>query len=286
MPRPSSNPSQRAHHWGYVVLALAIQAGLGWLDYYTGPRLGFSLFYILPIVASGWWLGRHQAAAIALVGAVSWYWAEAYWYGAIGASTWNGFTRLAIYVGMGYLVAAVRSQRDELRRMVLEQAALARIDALTGLTNPRGFEERLIEMVAASRRSGEPLGVAFIDLDNFKAVNDHYGHAMGDEILKRIADEVREVSRRHDLVARVGGDELVAACPGADADALEVIAQRVATAVSAVGSTVPDARLGASIGLVHLNDGEDAQALLARADAAMYEAKRARQVPTSSTPPS
>ena len=149
-------------------------------------------------------------------------------------------------------------------------------DPLTGLANRALFRERLVSALDAHRRRGTPLAVLFADLDDFKLINDSYGHAMGDRVLHAIADRLRGCVAPDDMVARLGGDEFAVVldhCPG---DA-EPVGNRMLAALSEPflidGHSI---RLGASIGLVVPEPGEplSADALLRRADAAMYAGKR------------
>lgn len=158
----------------------------------------------------------------------------------------------------------------------LEEATLR--DPLTGAYNRRALDLQLDGMLRGAQRQGQPLALLALDLDGFKSVNDHHGHAAGDAALREIVARLHGVLREADLVTRTGGDEFVVALqpPQDEAGALAA-AQRVLQALSEPialpGGT--QARLGASIGLaVFPHDGTDAQALLNAADAASYAAKR------------
>jgi diguanylate cyclase (GGDEF)-like protein len=149
-------------------------------------------------------------------------------------------------------------------------------DPLTGLANRALFRERLVAALDAHRHRGTPLALLFADLDDFKLINDSYGHAMGDKVLHAIADRLRGCVAADDMVARLGGDEFAVVldhCPG---DA-EPVGHRMLTALGRPflidGHSI---RVGASIGLVVPEPGEhlSADALLRRADAAMYAGKR------------
>ena len=150
-------------------------------------------------------------------------------------------------------------------------------DSLTGLANRAQFRERLVLALDAHRHHGRPLAVLFADLDDFKLINDSFGHAMGDRTLRAIADRLRDCVTDGDLVSRLGGDEFaVLLDPGSAPDA-EPTGQRILATLREPfvidGHTVA---VGASIGLVVPEPGEtlSADALLRRADAAMYASKR------------
>lgn len=157
-------------------------------------------------------------------------------------------------------------------------AKQARTDALTGLLNRRSFTKRLEDGVADCQRTGQPGTLVYVDLDNFKAVNDRLGHSAGDAALKTLAACLRRVARASDLVARLGGDEFALWLATADKEAALGRARAILElkAEIAAYSAGPDKPLGLSVGLaVYLPTEPEAIAeLLARADAAMYDVKR------------
>ncbi len=166
---------------------------------------------------------------------------------------------------------------SERRRLQLEIEHLALHDVLTGLPNSHLLQDRIDQMLATARRAGQPVGLMYMDLDGFKPVNDTYGHAAGDLVLKEFASRLTQVLREADTVARIGGDEFVALLGkiNGEADAARA-AERVLAAVARpfdLGSA--QVHLSASIGIALFPEhGETAQALKGHADSAMYAAKR------------
>ncbi|MGY0197524.1 putative bifunctional diguanylate cyclase/phosphodiesterase [Leptothrix sp. BB-4] len=158
--------------------------------------------------------------------------------------------------------------------------ALAYYDGLTGLPN-RGELQRLAEVaVQAARREQQPLALLFIDLDDFKLINDSQGHAIGDAVLRLIAQRLQRSVRQDDLVGRLAGDEFVVVLPSCDAATTRDMAERIAARLAEPLSVPnpPGASLtlhaGASIGVAMLpEDGLDMETLLRHADLAMYQAK-------------
>jgi diguanylate cyclase (GGDEF)-like protein len=163
-----------------------------------------------------------------------------------------------------------------LRREQLHTRRLALHDCLTGLPNRRLLQDRVQQACTMAARSGRRIALMYLDLDNFKPVNDNYGHHAGDQVLREVALRLRGCVRRSDTVARVSGDEFVlvleelAAAPEAEAVADKVLASFARPIISGEHAFV----LGCSIGLVTMDPGCDVDQALARADSAMYQAKR------------
>jgi len=166
---------------------------------------------------------------------------------------------------------------EDLKRANTELEHLARTDELTGLYNQRYFRQRLAEECSRAARYGSPLACMFMDVDNFKTVNDKYGHLVGDDVLRELGARTLKTTRGHDIVARYGGEEIVILLPQTDYDGAVTQAQRLLHIIS--DTPFPDLpathKITVSIGLA-MHDAaskEDSEALLARADAALYEAK-------------
>lgn len=165
------------------------------------------------------------------------------------------------------VTAEVQARRTALR--------LAFHDPLTGLANRIQLSQRLTQASASLREGGEPVAVVCIDLDGFKSVNDSYGHAAGDELLRRIASLLQSACRPGDVVARFGGDEFVLLLQGGDPRTVERIARTLlARAQEPFELEDGEATIGFSIGAALApQDGADAEMLLQRADVALYRAK-------------
>jgi diguanylate cyclase (GGDEF)-like protein/PAS domain S-box-containing protein len=167
----------------------------------------------------------------------------------------------------------------ELRQLQAETAALALRDPLTGLANRRLFQELLDAARARTERSGQPLAVAFLDLDGFKNVNDTHGHDAGDVVLSETARRLSAVVRGADTIARLGGDEFAIVYEPNEANSQNFIA-RLDRALSVPINLTPTTavRCRASIGIAETGTvGYDSAALLAAADLAMYVEKRVRK---------
>jgi diguanylate cyclase (GGDEF)-like protein/PAS domain S-box-containing protein len=152
----------------------------------------------------------------------------------------------------------------------------ANFDALTGLPNRTLLAERIRQALILTRRRNVCVGVLFLDLDRFKAVNDRWGHAAGDELLRHVALRICETIRAEDTVARIGGDEFVVLLPmvRGEAEAAEVAAKILGALRRPFRLTAGEANIAACIGVAVSSEGDlDAEALIGRADAAMYRGK-------------
>ena len=165
------------------------------------------------------------------------------------------------------------TDRVQLRRELEVRASL---DKLTSCFNRETSLELLERATAAPKQSGEGNALIFVDLDDFKSVNDRYGHAAGDRLLAETAERLREAARKGDAVGRVGGDEFIVICPRVQSSAQAIkVAERVAAATTAVvdiGAAAVELRT--SVGVAWTAEAIDADAFLAQADSAMYQSKR------------
>jgi diguanylate cyclase (GGDEF)-like protein len=274
-PDPLSAPVRSRVFVAAPALGL-VTALLGWFDVVTGPEYGFSLVYIAPIVTGGWYYGRRIGAVLAVEAAFCWILADlSTTHHSLPANVWNGFTRLAIYLGVGIGAAAMAADRERLRVLLQHELEHARTDALTGLENGRAFRDNAARDLARARRDQVHVTLVYLDIDNFKWVNDRHGHHTGDAVLAQIAQLLRATLREGDRAARLGGDEFALLLWGADAQAAGRVAARVIDGVKELGLTFPGSRLGASAGLASAEPGREAVGdLLQAADHAMYQVKR------------
>ena len=180
----------------------------------------------------------------------------------------------AVIGGMSALAVAAsvfRARLQRARAVLLEEiAALADTDGLTGCLNHRAFHEHLRVEIDRAVRSGRPLSLVVVDIDNFKSVNDTYGHAVGDEALVAVAFALRRELRSVDVVGRVGGDEFAVILSDTSLDGAETHARRIARTLE----RRPTPRVAVSIGMAALDTARpDAPQLLRDADRALYHVK-------------
>ena len=188
------------------------------------------------------------------------------------------------------LIDTLRSSEQRLeehvaeRTLALEEAnrrleALSRTDGLTGIANRRRFDEVLASEWARSQRSGEPLALAMLDIDWFKAYNDHYGHLAGDDCLRSVAAVLSNCAARHtDLVARYGGEEFAIVAPGTTAAQMQALALEIQQSLAALALAHPTSPSGcvtlcAGVAAAVATPGTTPDSLVAAADQALYQAK-------------
>ncbi|MEO8636970.1 MAG: GGDEF domain-containing protein [Gemmatimonadales bacterium] len=181
-------------------------------------------------------------------------------------------SRLVLLGVMTLLAVAIVRRSQRLRRQ-------SRSDRLTGLPNRSFFDERVLAELSRARRYSEPVALAMIDVDHFKQFNDAFGHAAGDIALRAVARAIEASVRQSDLVVRYGGEEFVVLLPGMDATDAMARVEGIRAAVAALPIGLPRrsevARITISIGLAVLGaDGTEAEDLLDRADARLFEAKQ------------
>src|SRR4249919_2344140 len=186
------------------------------------------------------------------------------------------------------IVADITERRRSADELIAAQARLAHLayhDALTDLPNRLLFQEHLEQAIARAHRGNQAVAVLFVDLDDFKLVNDSHGHTTGDDLLRVVADRLRDTVRATDVVARLGGDEFLVLVADIDlegaAEAAERVAENIRAALSAPvrlaapGELYTHASIGASL---YPADAESAAELLSKADIAMYRAKHAERL--------
>ena len=160
------------------------------------------------------------------------------------------------------------------RSETLEHAALT--DSLTGMQNRRFFDDALREYIEEFRKIDKPVGLMVLDLDHFKGVNDTHGHDVGDQVLKAVASCLKDMTRYHDVVARLGGEEFAIVAPNMDETLLAKFAERIRKAVSMLVVVSGNVRLKVttSVGIAVWDRKETAEEFYRRADTYLYEAKR------------
>ncbi len=176
---------------------------IGYLDYIAGSELSFSIFYLLPLALCSWYTKPLVGWLYAVYSALIWFLADKL-YGTAYSSEiilyWNSFVRFGFFSIIVHLLGLVKSRLSE-------EEKLADTDPLTGLNNRRSFNELAQLEVERSKRYQELFTLVYLDLDNFKRVNDTQGHEEGDNLLVCVSDVLKNNTRKTDVLARFGGDE-------------------------------------------------------------------------------
>ena len=253
-----------------LVLAFMLIAVLGLLDYATGTELASSLFYLLPVGLVAWFVGRKAGVVISVASAAVWFFAnilggEVFSSPLIGV--WNTMVRLTFFLLGVFLLVGLRD-------VINREAKLARIDFLTGAANTRSFYEALQQEMRLVERYSQPFSVAYVDLDNFKALNDKLGHSAGDDMLLQVAQTLQSAVRKSDVVGRLGGDEFAVLFPKAGREEVQRAVEKIQALLSQVmhDSHWP---VSTSIGvLICTSPTQDLDAVIRQADRLMYAVKR------------
>jgi len=241
----------------------------GVADEVTGSELAFTLLYLGPIAMVTWFAGLLPGLLLASAAAFEWAVADALTrplYAQPLARYWNVPAEAGVFLAFTVLIANLRKRRANER-------ALARMDPLTGVANWRSFREAANLELERMRRYPHPLTIAYLDLDGFKAVNDEFGHDVGDALLVLVADTLRLAVRNVDMVARLGGDDFVLLLPETGSATAERFVARLredlAQAMQRDGWPVTF-----SVGVVTFrNAPESVDEMIRRADRLLYEVK-------------
>ena len=250
---------------GYVLLTALVY----WANSDTPPTARLGILYVIPVLLVTWtdgliWGIVFGVASIALRETVA--------LDQMPLDTplpWR-IANAGAYVAV--LAVAIAGLRN-LRRSQTQLAQLVIQDQLTNVLNARAFADRLGEELDRNRRYPRPLALLYMDLDNFKIINDTHGHQTGDAVLRLVADAMRSSVRHSDIVGRLGGDEFAVLMPETDAQLADAAAKRLVAGLRNVFKGTPN--VTASIGVVSCT-ATDASTddLLRRADQAMYDAKK------------
>ncbi|MAN47331.1 MAG: GGDEF domain-containing protein [Alphaproteobacteria bacterium] len=180
-------------------------------------------------------------------------------------------------------VLVLRDDVDQLRDALDEAVSLADNDALCPVFNRRAFEREIRREIALAARFRTPLSLIYIDLDNFKQVNDAFGHAAGDEVLIRVSEILLRLTRETDIVGRLGGDEFGIVLAQATAEDSRRKAEQLSHEVDQLvvrrggADSSPGIHIGASCGIVEWQAGQGAESLISAADQAMFAQKARRK---------
>ena len=256
--------------WLLTGLALIGLGIIGFLDYFTGPDYSFSVFYLVLVAAIAWYQGRKSALLVSVACTVVWLvaaiapleYADDYPLSIF----WNDLVELTHFLLAVVVISTLKALLDASEKT-------SRIDPLTGIANRRFFSELANTEIIRAARTSEPFTIMYIDVDNFKTINDTQGHDEGDLLLIEIAATIRHQIRKIDTVARLGGDEFSVLLPTAAKDAAGVVGRKLKSALTdAIETRWP---VTFSIGMVtYTTAPESVECMIRQADQVMYDVKK------------
>jgi diguanylate cyclase (GGDEF)-like protein len=213
----------------WIIMGFVLIGVVGVFDYLTDSEFTFSFFYLIPIALVTWLAGRWPGVTASLASAFVWLItdvASGHSYSRWFFYAWNTLVVLAFFVVVTLLLSALRTTLEH-------ETELAQKDDLTGAANRRFFIELLQMEISRCQRYLHPFTIAYIDVDNFKEVNDRFGHNTGDQVLRALVDLVRKFLRSTDLVGRLGGDEFALLLPETDSESAQVVLSKIQSAILA-----------------------------------------------------
>ena len=244
---------------------------INWFDTeVVGAGMTFVLVYIVPISLASWFAGIRYGIIIALISSFSWldvYITHRYAILLSSVAIANIFIKFSIFMSYAVLIGS-------LKEAVKREKAIARTDDLTGLANSRAFLDALAKEIDRSTRYERVVSMIYMDLDNFKLVNDTHGHHAGDKALKETARVLASVFRATDTAARMGGDEFAVLLPETDSESAVVSAGKLVREFQNM-SEINQWPITLSIGVATFtNPPKDKDAILKLADDLMYSVKK------------
>ncbi|HIJ86773.1 MAG TPA: GGDEF domain-containing protein [Desulfuromonadales bacterium] len=206
-----------------TALALFLCIAVGVVDGVVGHVYSLVPFYLVPVVLAAWCVGRKTGYLLSFICSLGWLSAElaaGLFLKADFAMYWNDAMKLLLFVLTTTVISALKEALER-------ENVLARTDHLTGIPNRRSYYESVSGEIRRNLRYYDPFTIVYLDIDNFKNVNDTRGHAGGDTLLKLVASVLAKSVREIDTVARLGGDEFALLLPETDGDAADIVATKV-----------------------------------------------------------
>ncbi len=251
------------------MVAIGVVFVLGIIDYATGFELSFSFFYLIPVTMVAWAVGRNAGLTFSVLSASVWLTSNLLSgenIPNIFIGVWNTLIRFGFYSVVTILLT-------ELRHALEEERLLANTDPLTGALNRRSFNEIAEKRMIISEVNRHPYTMVYLDLDNFKTVNDKLGHAVGDLVLKFVVDTILKQIRNTDFLARLGGDEFAILLTDMDQKHAQSLVQRLQSALlEKMKFNEWDVTFSIGV-LTVLSMPESVDKLVSMTDALMYDIK-------------
>ncbi|MCD4780859.1 MAG: GGDEF domain-containing protein [Candidatus Omnitrophica bacterium] len=205
------------------ILCLLLTLVIGSIRYLTGTEWEFSLFYLFPICIATWFITRWAGVVLSITSALSWFVADMFLINRFShylVPCINELLRSIVFLAATFTLS-------ELKNLIFRQEKLALTDTLTGIANRRAFFKYAEIELMRAQRFERPFTIAYMDIDNFKSINDKCGHNIGDVLLRSIGGTLKRAIRNVDIVARIGGDEFVLFLPETDEKVACAIIRRI-----------------------------------------------------------
>jgi diguanylate cyclase (GGDEF)-like protein len=202
-----------------ITISFILVILIGIADYLTGEEISSAIFYLLPVSLASWFISKRSGVLVSIVSTITWITADlmsrkSFLHPLV--HFWNTIVSLSFFLIVSYILSALKTSLDRERE-------LARTDFLTNIVNRRYFIELANREIRRSQRFRHHFTVSYIDIDDFKIINDRFGHNEGDALLSSLAAEIKNNIRETDIAVRLGGDEFGILMPETDHEAARVV---------------------------------------------------------------
>lgn len=253
----------------FLIISFIYILCIALFDFLTTLEYSFSLFYLIPIMFLAWYRNTLKAILATIFSITVWFLSE-YLSKNIEFSNlaflWNLFTRLAFYLLVIFLIHRIRIMHNKVK-------LISNYDFLTGFHNLRHFLVKLDLEIKRSERNGRPFSIAYLDMDNFKMVNDNYGHKSGNELLKYVTNKIIHHIRDIDTPGRIGGDEFAIIFPETDEKNAEIAINNIIKVINDGSFDLKGTSF--SIGIISFHSTSiSAEEMVSLCDNLMYSAKK------------
>jgi diguanylate cyclase (GGDEF)-like protein len=254
-----------------TISALFIIACIGVIDNLTGYEWGLSIFYLFPILIASWSVGKLTGIMLSFIAAAVWLIADKQIlapHSHFLIHYWNAFVRFSFFVVSSFTLSTLRSALENEKR-------LAAIDYLTNIPNSRSFHQAAEYEINRQRRYQHPFTVVYFDVDDFKKINDQFGHTAGDTLLRTVATVIKKNIRAVDIAARIAGDEFIILLPETTSESAHAVIEKIRKNLLAAMQK-NNWPVTFSFGAVTFTEiPSSVDKMIQKADELMYAAKRA-----------